>query len=325
MQPPRAHNSKARTTMAFLNEHKQQIAALCCLVLLFIVLGIASPNILQTNNILNIGKQASINLIIALGMTVVVLSGGIDLSVGSLLALLVVVAARLNNVSGVDIWIATFVGFLCAVAGGLANGLLVQWGNVPPFVATLGTMGIIRGIVLNLAQGHPGMSFPRGFLYIADGSIGLPLPILIAVAMTIGVWLMLRFTVSGRCFYVLGGNEEAARLSGINVFRARVLPYVVSGVCCAVAGIVFAARVGAAPPGAGQGYELNSIAAVVIGGNPLSGGHGKIIGTAIGALLIAVIQNGLTILNVDPYWQGIIVGAIILVAVITSNFRRRQV
>lgn len=309
----------------FVADNKQQLGALLSLLIIFAVLGGMNHHVFETNNILNIGKQASINLIVGLGMTVVILSGGIDLSVGSILALLVIVTARLNFVGEVPIILALSVAIVGAVAAGALNGALVQFGRVPPFVATLGTMGIVRGIVLNIAQGHPGMSFPPSLLYIADGRVvGVPIPILIALVATCVVWLGLRYTVAGRGFYALGGNEEAARLSGVGIAQARLLPYIISGVCCAIAGIIFAARVGAAPPGAGQGYELNAIAAVVIGGTPLTGGQGRIIGTAIGAVLIAVIQNGLTILNVDPYWHGIIVGAIIVVAVMISNYRRKR-
>lgn len=309
--------------LRFIRANRQEIGAFVCLIAIFAMLGVFNPNVFATNNILNIGKQASINLIISLGMTVVILAGGIDLSVGSLVALLVIVTARLNNVERVNIWIAVSVGAACTMVSGFLNGIIIQFGRVPPFVATLGTMGIIRGIVLNLAQGHPGMTFSPEFLLIADGSLfGIPLPIVIASLMTLFVSFLLRYTVLGRSFYALGGNAEAARLSGIDLPRARVLSYVILSVCCVIAGIVFASRVGAAPPGAGQGYELTAIAAVVIGGTPLTGGEGKIVGTAIGALLISVIQNGLTIINVDPYWQGIIVGSIIVVAVMISNIRR---
>ena len=313
------------TIARILKANRQQVAAVLCLLVVFAALSTLNPFVFETGNILNIGKQASINLIIALGMTVVILSGGIDLSVGSLLAFVVVVAARLNTVNELNIWLATAIGALGVVLLGALNGIVIQYGRVPPFIATLGSLGIVRGVVLNLSHGHPGMTFPPEFLWIADGTIlGAPVPILIAVAMALAVAFVLRYTVTGRSCYALGGNEEATRLSGIDVARTRIVAYGISGFCCAVAGIVFAARVGAAPPGAGQGYELNAIAAVIIGGTPLNGGQGTIFGTAVGALLIAVIQNGLTILNVDPYWQGIIVGLIIVVAVMASNLQRRR-
>ncbi|AOW12056.1 hypothetical protein LPB72_13755 [Hydrogenophaga crassostreae] len=312
-------------TSRFIRDNKQQLGAFVCLCVVFLGLSLYDPVIYDPNNVLNIGKQASINLIISLGMTVVILAGGIDLSVGSLIALAVVITARLNNVDEINIWVSMAIACGCTVVFGVINGMIIQFGRVPAFVATLGTMGIARGLVLNIGQGHPGMSFPPEVLYLADGTIfHLPIPIWIAIVTTAAVWLLLNYTVAGRGFFALGGNEEAARLSGISIARARILPYVISAVCCAIAGIVFAARVGAAPPGAGQGYELNAIAAVVIGGTPLTGGHGRLIGTAIGALLIAVIQNGLTILNVDPYWHGMTVGAIIVVAVMISNLKKAR-
>jgi ribose/xylose/arabinose/galactoside ABC-type transport system permease subunit len=231
------------TTSRFIRDNKQQLAAFVCLCVVFLALSLYDPVIYDPNNVLNIGKQASINLIISLGMTVVILAGGIDLSVGSLIALAVVVTARLNNVDGVNIWIALAIACACTVVFGLINGLIIQFGRVPAFVATLGTMGIARGLVLNVGQGHPGMSFPPELLYLADGSIlHLPIPIWIAIVTTAAVWLLLNYTVVGRSFFALGGNEEAARLSGISIARARILPYVISAVCCAIAGIVFAAR-----------------------------------------------------------------------------------
>jgi ribose/xylose/arabinose/galactoside ABC-type transport system permease subunit len=306
------------------NDYKQQIYALFGLVIVVIGMSLLSEDFFSTGNALNIGKQASINLVISLGMTVVILSGGIDLSVGSLLGLSIMIAGVLFNVLGYNVYLAFILGILTTVSLGFINGAIIQYGRVPAFITTLGMMGIVRGIVLILAQGHSTMTFPEEILTIADGTfLLLPYPVLISVVMAFLIGGFLKYTSLGRSMYAVGGNEEAARLSGINTALVRTAAYTISGICCAVAGIIFAARVGAPPPSSGVGYELSAIAAVIIGGTSLNGGQGKVVGTVIGALLMAVISNGLTILNVDPYWQSIIIGLIIIFAVMLSSFQKR--
>jgi ribose transport system permease protein len=306
-------------------ENRQPIIAALSLVVIVILLSFLSEYFLTVSNLFNIGKQASINLIIALGMTVVIISAGIDLSVGSLIALTISVTAVLSVVNGINIVLASFIGIAVTIVAGTLNGIIVQYGKVPAFIATLGTMGVARGVVLLISSGHPSMSFPAGFLWIADGTIAdVPVPILISLLMVIATVVLLKYTRLGREIYALGGNEEAARLSGINIPLVRIATYSISGFCCALGGIVFAARVGAAPPSAGMGYELNAIAAVIIGGTSLSGGRGNVLGTVVGAFLMAVISNGLNIIDVDPYWQGIVIGSIIVFAVMMSNLRSSQ-
>lgn len=307
----------------FYTENKQQIYALLGLVIVAVALSVMSESFFSIGNALNIGKQASINLVISLGMTVVILSGGIDLSVGSLLAITIMIAGVLFNIHEYNIWLSFGAGIFAAICLGFLNGVIIQFGRVPAFITTLGMMGIVRGMVLLLARGHSTMAFPPEILAIADGTIlHIPYPILIALVMTIVVTLFLKFTIIGRGVYALGGNEEATRLSGLNIPVVRIVAYTLSGVCCAVGGIIFGARVGAPPPSAGSGYELSAIAAVIIGGTSLNGGKGKIIGTVIGALLMAIVSNGLTILNVDPYWQSIIIGLIIIFAVMMSSYQK---
>mgnify|MGYP000497591514 CR=1 FL=1 len=308
-----------------LQEYRQPILAAIALLVLFVLLGISSPYFLEFNNIFNIGKQASINLMIALGMTVVIISGGIDLSVGSIMALTISIMAVLNVVFGLNIVFAAVAGMLAALASGAINGVVIQFGRVPAFIATLGMMGVARGFVLLISRGNPSMSFPDAFLWIADGSVlGIPFPIFLSTVMVILTGAFLKYTRLGREIYAIGGNAEAARLSGINIQKVRILTYTISGLCCGLAGIVFAARVGAAPPSAGVGYELNAIAAAIIGGTSLSGGRGSVIGTVVGALLMAVISNGLNIIRVDPYWQGIVIGMVIVLAVMLSNMKSEQ-
>ncbi|MBU2326538.1 MAG: ribose ABC transporter permease [Alphaproteobacteria bacterium] len=303
-------------------ENRQPIIAAFALFLIVVTLSFSSEYFWTVGNVFNIGKQASINLIIALGMTVVIISAGIDLSVGSLLALTISVTAVLGIANEMNIVLAAVIAIVLTVAAGTLNGVIIQYGKVPAFIATLGTMGVARGVVLLISSGNPSMSFPSAFLWIADGKIlGIPFPILLSLVMVIATVILLKYTRLGREIYAIGGNEEAARLSGINIPFVRIVTYSLSGFCCAIAGIVFAARVGAAPPSAGVGYELNAIAAVIIGGTSLSGGRGNVMGTVVGAFLMAVISNGLNIIDVDPYWQGIVIGTIIVFAVMMSNLR----
>lgn len=307
----------------FLADSKQQLIALACLVAVVIVLSFMSEYFFTANNLFNIGKQASINLIIGLGMTMVIISAGIDLSVGSLLALTISIMAVLNVVYGINIVVAGTLAVAATVFAGMINGLVIQYGKVPAFITTLGMMGVARGVVLLISRGNPSMSFPEEFLWIADGLVlGIPFPIFLSIVIAVLVSLLLKYTRLGRSIYAIGGNEEAARLSGINIAFVRIATYTLSGLCCALGGIIYAARVGAAPPSAGIGYELNAIAAVIIGGTALNGGQGKVLGTVIGALLMAVIANGLNIIEVDPYWQSIVIGAIIVIAVMFSNLRK---
>ncbi len=309
----------------FINESKQQIIAGLSLCVILVVLHFLSEYFFTVNNLYNIGKQASIILIIGLGMTVVIISEGIDLSVGSLLALTISGMAVLNVVNGVPMALAMLIAIIVTVALGLLNGVIIQFGKVPAFIATLGMMGVIRGVVLLISRGNPSMSFPDEFLWFADGTLlTVPIPIVISILVAVSISLFLKYTSIGRGVFALGGNEEAARLSGINIPLVRLVTYSISGLCCAIAGVIFAARVGAAVPSAGVGYELSAIAAVIIGGTPLTGGQGKISGTVIGALLMAVISNGLNIIEVDPYWQGIVIGVIIVFAVMMSNLKKES-
>lgn len=309
----------------FINNNKQQIIAFTSMIVVIIALSSISEYFFTVNNLFNIGKQASINLIIGLGMTLVIISEGIDLSVGSLMAFTISFMAVLNVVHGVNIILAACIASILTILLGAVNGIIIQYGKVPAFITTLGMMGIVRGIVLLISRGNPSMAFPDEFLWLADGSIlGIPFPICISAILALAIAFILKYTAYGRGVFSLGGNEEATRLSGISIPYIRVITYTLSGLCCAVAGLIFAARVGAAPPSAGTGYELNAIAAVIIGGTPLTGGQGKVIGTVIGALLMAVISNGLNIIEVDPYWQGIVIGAIIVFAVMMSNLKKRN-
>lgn len=306
----------------------QEMIALVSLVLICIALSVSSPYFLTISNLLNVGRQAAINLIIALGMTVVIVSGGIDLSVGSVAALTAVTMDQLylNNGGGDSIWVFMIAGIMIGTLCGVINGLIVHFGNVPPFIATLGMMGIARGAALLLTRGYTTVhGFPEDFQWIGAGYVfGIPFPLLLALLLTVIFALFLRYATLGRNFYAIGGNQEAARLSGVQIGYVKIAAYTILGLSSAIAGIVLASRTNSAPPAAGTGYELNAIAAVVIGGTSLFGGEGTIWGTAIGAFIMAVISNGLNLLDVNPFWQQLVIGAIIILAVLITTVRQKR-
>jgi ribose transport system permease protein len=305
----------------------QQLIAPLSLIIIVVVLSFASEYFFTVQNMFNIGRQAAINLIIALGMTVVILTAGIDLSVGSICAFTLCVMAKLSVTEGyMSIWAAMCVAILIGTLCGMLNGVIIHFGNVPPFVATLGMMGIARGAALIITRGSPTVGFPESFQWIGGGYVldVIPFPLILAGAITLLCYLMLKFTVTGRNFYAVGGNEEASRLSGIRISTARILAYTISGLCSAIAGVVLASRVNAAPPAAGTGYELNAIAAVVIGGTNLFGGEGSVLGTVLGALIMAVLANGLSLLDVSPFVQQVVIGWVIILAVLVNTVRKKR-
>ena len=294
------------------------------LVVMCLVIGFLNPVFLSAANLINILVQASIIAIIAVGMTYVIITEGIDLSVGSLVALSGVVLGILLD-SQIPLPFSILgclaVGSLC----GLVNGLVVTVGNVNPFVATLGMMSIARGLALLLTKGRSVSGFDESFLFFADGHLlGLPIPVVIMFSVVIIAALILRFTYWGQYIYAIGGNERAAWLSGISVKKYTTAVYVLSGLLSAVACIILTARLNSAQPVAGNMYELDAIAAAVIGGASLSGGRGTIVGAIVGALILAVLKNGLSILNISSYVQQIAIGAVIVVAVLVDNLNKRS-
>lgn len=289
--------------------------ALIGLMLMCIVFSILSPAFASSYNVITIARQCSINLIAAVGMTMIILTGGIDLSVGGLLALVgTLVAGSLSG--GMPLPVAILLGILVGVVFGVVNGICVAWGRIPAFITTMATLSIARSLALIYSGGYPITGLPKSFAFIGTGLIGfMPVPVIIAaVVVLLGVFF-LRNTILGRYIYSIGGNENASRLSGINVRFWKVVTYAIHGLLVAITGIVLTARMNSGQPGVGQGMELDIIAAVVIGGTSLSGGEGGLAGTIIGALIITVLNNGLTLLDINPYLQGLIIGAVILVAV----------
>jgi ribose transport system permease protein len=299
-----------------------KFALLIALIGLAAIISILSPYFLKSENLINILLQASINLIIALGMTYVISAAGIDLSVGSILAVAGIVFALLL-VHGVSLPFAILITILSGIIMGAINGLLITRLNLPPFIATLGTMGVFRGIALITSDGRPIYGLPAQVLLVISGRIGtIPIPVIIALFAALLAYFVLKYTIIGEYTLGIGGNEEAIRLSGVSVKRYKTIVYAISGLMCAIAGIVLTARLTAAEPIAGNGYELDAIAATVIGGTSLSGGVASIPGTVIGALIMSVLRNGLNLLNIQSYYQQVAIGVVIIIAVAIDKLRK---
>ncbi|MCR8965317.1 ribose ABC transporter permease [Brevibacillus halotolerans] len=292
------------------------------LFLLVIILSIVSSDFLTVSNIFNVLRQVSINALIAFGMTFVILTGGIDLSVGSTLALSSALSAGLMA-SGGDPFLAIVVGLLAGLVMGAFNGILVAKGNVAPFIATLATMTVFRGLTLVYTEGKPITGLPDSF-----GSVGksfflqIPMPVIWMLLSFVALYFILKHTTFGRHVYALGSNEEATRLSGISTTKVKIWVYSISGLFASLAGIILTSRLNSAQPTAGTSYELDAIAAVVLGGTSLSGGKGWIVGTLIGAMIIGVLNNGLNLLNVSSFYQLVAKGAVILIAVLLDRSKK---
>lgn len=284
---------------------------------LFIILAILSPAFVTPNNLMNVIKQIAVNGILGIGMTFVLVSGGIDLSVGSLIALTSICAAFFaRQTTGLPLVVPIVAALSVGALTGLLNGVGIAYVGFSPFIMTLAMMSITRGLGLVLTEGRPIFGMSPHFNNISNGFVlGIPnLVYFLVILMAVGVFL-LRKTVFGKWVYAIGGNEAAARLSGINTRRIKTLVYVGSGFLAGLCGLLMASRITSGSPIIGSGYELNAIAAAVIGGVSMSGGVGNMMGTLVGALIIGIIQNGLDILGVSPFYQQIIQGLIIIVAV----------
>ncbi|NEA61463.1 substrate-binding domain-containing protein [Streptomyces sp. SID12488] len=298
--------------------------ALTALIVLVIAMSALSGDFLTTDNLLNVGVQAAVTAVLAFGVTFVIVSAGIDLSVGSVAALSATVLAWAATSEGVPVAIAVVLAVVTGIACGLVNGFLISYGKLPPFIATLAMLSVGRGLSLVISQGSP-IAFPSSVSHLGDTLGGwLPVPVLVMVAMGLVTAFVLGRTYLGRSMYAIGGNEEAARLSGLRVKKQKLAIYALSGLFAAAAGIVLASRLSSAQPQAAQGYELDAIAAVVIGGASLAGGTGKASGTLIGALILAVLRNGLNLLSVSAFWQQVVIGVVIALAVLLDTARRKS-
>ncbi|MGI9948734.1 ribose ABC transporter permease [Vibrio hyugaensis] len=319
MSKPNETGSKKLFTKEWLIEQKSLIA----LIFLIVVVSFLNPNFFTVDNILNILRQTSVNAIIAVGMTLVILTAGIDLSVGSVLALCGAFAASMIALE-VPVLIAVPTALLAGAALGAISGIIIAKGKVQAFIATLVTMTLLRGVTMVYTDGRP---ISTGFTDTADAfawfgtgyALGIPVPVWLMVIVFAAAWYLLNHTRFGRYVYALGGNESATRLSGINVDRVKIGVYAICGMLAALAGIIVTSRLSSAQPTAGMGYELDAIAAVVLGGTSLMGGKGRIMGTLIGALIIGFLNNALNLLDVSSYYQMIAKAVVILLAVLVDN------
>ena len=316
-------------------EHLKRFQSVLALVLMVIALVLMSDKFLTVDNSLNVLRQICVNLCLSIGMTIIILSGGIDLSVGSMLALSGAVAAGLLKngivIPGTDVFIevtvsgAILVGVIVGTVLGWFNGCVITRFKLPPFVATLGMLSIARGLTMLWTGGFPITRLGEAFDFIGSGHwLGLPMPVWISGVLVAIFMLVMKRTRFGRHVYAVGGSEKAARLSGLNVRRIKLLVYTLGGALSGVAGLLATARLDSATPNAGLGYELDSIAAVVIGGTSLNGGRGTIMGTVLGCLIIGVLNNGLVLLEVSPFWQQVIKGLVILVAVAVDKMGEKS-
>jgi inositol transport system permease protein len=315
------------------NTFLRKYAIVVILLGMVVILSIASPAFLQPRNLLNVVRQISVVGVIAIGVTMIIITGGIDLSPGSVVALVTVIAASFAqraDWSGakypglelpliVPILAALAVGGLC----GTINGTLIAKFKIPPFIATLGMYTVARGFAL-IYSDRPVSGLKPSYNYIGQGEIlGIPVPVIILVVIAVAIHLVLNNVRFGRYIYAIGGNEQAARISGLNIGNLKIRIYALAGLLYGVSALMLSARIGSGQPGLAVGYELDAIAAAVIGGTSLSGGVGTIWGTMVGALIIGVLNNGLDLLNVSAYWQTIVKGSIIVAAVIIDQRKNR--
>ncbi|MEK3730952.1 MULTISPECIES: ribose ABC transporter permease RbsC [Paenibacillus] len=299
----------------------QKLGPLLGLVLLIVIVSILNPSFLEPLNILNLLRQVSINALIAFGMTFVILTGGIDLSVGSILALSSAFVANMM-LAGFDPILAIIIGCLLGGVMGMVNGLMITKGKMAPFIATLATMTIFRGLTLVYTNGNPitGLGDSMAFQLFGRGYLfGIPVPAITMMITFAILWVILHKTSFGRKTYAIGGNEKASLVSGIKVSRVKIMIYSLAGMLSALAGAILTSRLNSAQPTAGTSYELDAIAAVVLGGTSLTGGRGRIVGTLIGVLIIGTLNNGLNLLGVNSFYQMVVKGVVIAIAVLIDR------
>ncbi len=309
--------------------------SIIALLIMCIALSLLSERFLTADNTWNVMRQISVNMVISVGMTLVILIGGIDLSVGSVLAISGAVTAVMLKFGAEMAGINIYLGFTLtgAILGGMLIGAALGWFNgfaitrfkVPPFVATLAMLTIARGMTMLLTGGFPITGFSNNMAFIGTGwLLGIPMPVWISAVVVLVAVVLTTKTRLGRHIYAIGGNETAAKLSGLKINKIKLVVYSISGALAAIGGIIVTSRLDSAQPNAGMGFELDSIAAVVIGGTSLSGGKGTIMGTVQGALIIGILNNGLVLLNVSPFWQQVIKGMVILLAVVIEKFNSKK-
>lgn len=292
------------------------------MVLIFAVFAMLSPIFLESRNLINILQQSSINACIAIGMTLVIISGGIDLSVGPVAALSAVISASLLT-SGASPMVGVLAGMGVGIACGTLNGLLIAYGGLQPFIVTLGSLSIFRAVALIYTGGNPVLGIPAEFRqWFASSFLGLPMSVVIVCVLSVLAWGLLRKTPLGEYLLAVGGNEEAARIAGVPVARTKVAAYAISGGLASLGALIVVARLGAAEPILGNLWELEAIAAAAIGGASLMGGKGGIVGTLLGAIILGGMRNGLTLLNVQAFYQLLATGVVILLAMMVDRLTR---
>ncbi|WP_342048256.1 ABC transporter permease [Bacillus sp. OTU530] len=320
------------TVLANSVNRKKQISAILnkygivfIFIAMCILMSILSPAFLNVNNLINVVRQISFIGIVAMGMTMVIITTGVDLSPGSVIALVSVVAASYAHPGEYPLFVPLLIGMAIGAAAGFINGAISAKGKIPPFIATLGMMTAARGLALLYSDGRPIGNLSESFMFIGKGTIaGIPFPILIFIVMGIISHIMLSQMRFGKYTYAIGGNEQAARICGIPVDRYKIMIFTYAGLLAGIAGLMLTARISAGQPSLGLMYELDAIAAAVIGGTSLNGGIGTIPGTMIGALIIGVLNNGLDLMNVSSYWQQILKGAIIVAAVLLDSRKNKK-
>ncbi|MDJ0782116.1 MAG: ribose ABC transporter permease [Desulfosarcinaceae bacterium] len=303
----------------------QRFSGLFILLALCLFLSFSTEYFLTQRNLVNIVLQTSILAIVALGVGMTMLTAGIDLSVGSVAAFCGAIAAGLIVESQLGIWLAIPVAVVAGISLGLLNGLLIVYGSLPPFIATLATMAIGRGLTLVYTDGRPITVPDPAFVFIGNGEVlGVPLPVIIMAALLLTAYLFLAHTRTGRNLYAIGGNEKTAHLAGISVARGKLLVYMISAFAAATAGIILTARLWSAQPTTGMGLELEAIAAAVLGGTSLFGGRGSAWGIMVGVFIIGVVSNGLNLLEISSYYQQVIKGFVFIMAVILDMYARKK-
>ncbi|WP_158862116.1 ABC transporter permease [Leifsonia sp. AG29] len=294
----------------------QALGIFAAAAVIFIVFGILNPNFLTLDNLRDVAVSASVNALIGIGLTFVIITGGIDLSVGSIASLVGIVSANMMVASGVPAVPALLAGLVLGFIAGAINGMLITFLKLPPFIATLGTMSVYQGLAYVVTNGSPVYNVPQSFVLLLNSYIGgIPMVVIVVIVVAVVAWLLLRRTVFGQNVIATGGSEETAWLSGVRVTRVKILVYGISGILAALGGLVVVARISAAQPEAGSPYLLTAIAAAVIGGANLMGGEGRIAGTLVGALILGALTNGLVLLNVPSFYEQIVTGLVVLIAV----------
>lgn len=320
------HLPQEENKLKALTKKFSSLTTLLALIILMAVITIINPNFLTTNNLLNLLLQVTANGFIAFGMTFVILTSGIDLSVGAILALSSAISAGFIA-QGMPLPLAVICALLIGAILGAINGILVAYGKLAPFIVTLATQMVYRGATLVFTNGNPITKHLDGYFlaYLGQGYLlGIPFPVILMIVVFVILYILLHKTAFGKSVYALGGNEKAAYISGIKLNKVKIAIYTLSGAMSAISGLIITSRLSSATPQAGSGYEMYAIAAVVLGGTSLMGGKGRMFGTMVGVLIIGVLNNGLNIIGVSAFWQQVIQGIVILIAVLIDVIRSKR-